>query len=89
METEDKIARGKPKCWRQDIKMDIASLGHYGVDSIHASHNKARRRNFVKRSSYCLENWHTVDRGGKRHELWLYTTQRECMTSKYLKLYIN
>jgi len=69
--------------------MDIESSGHYGVDSIHVSHDKARWRNPVKRASNCFENWHTEDGGSKRHEWWLYTTQREFMTSKDLKLPIN
>ena len=69
--------------------MDIESLGHYGVDSIHVSHDKARWRDLVKTASNCLEKWHTADWGGKPHERWLYTTQREFMTSRDLKLHVN
>jgi len=86
---EDKRVLGRPKCWRQDIKMDIENLGHDGVVSIHVSHDKARWRDLVKTASNCLENWHTADGGGKRHERWQYTIQREFMTSKALKLHVN
>ena len=55
----------------EDIKMDNQSLGHYNIDSIHVSHDKGRWRDLVQTASNGLENWNTVDGGGKRHERWL------------------
>jgi hypothetical protein len=69
--------------------MHIESSGHYGVDSIHVSHDTARWLDPVKIASNCFENWHTEERGSNSHEWWLYTTQQEFMTSKDLKLRIN